>query len=218
MYDDIDNHTMYSNSDIPPPINEYWAARRRVAAASRNLHERLQTTDIPVDELTTLADNLEQQLDLLTETPKLHGRNAWVAAEKFGGYGVLQLEATPIFGNSNPISPVMSIWFDEGKAFGSVTLGYLYEGNDGIAHGGWVAALFDEFLGTAQVLSGRAGMTATLKTRYHRPTPLNQRLTLEGYVKAVEGRRITLRGKMFAEGKKVASCEGLFVAKEGLGY
>lgn len=82
-------------------------------------------------------------------------------------------------------------------------------------HGGYVAAIFDQFLGTAQQLGGQPGMTGYLNTSYHNRTPLNTELRLEGILVKVDGRKTILRAEMFAEGVMTASCEGLFVQPRG---
>jgi acyl-coenzyme A thioesterase PaaI-like protein len=78
-------------------------------------------------------------------------------------------------------------------------------------HGGFVCALFDQFLGVAQLMTGQPGVTGTLSTRLHLPTPLDTDLTLIGRVKEVKGRKNIMAGEIWANGVMTASCEGLFV-------
>ncbi len=54
-------------------------------------------------------------------------------------------------------------------------------------------------------------MTGTLKVRYLKPTPLYQRVDLEGWTDRVEGRRIVSKGTMTVNGQLTAEAEGLFV-------
>jgi len=204
-------YAAYTTKEIASPEDEYWTERRRVAQRIRDLQERVQTTGLSTAELKSLGDDLESQLQTLADEPRLSGRAAWVGAENFGDWGMFQTEVTPIIGPCNPLSPGLSIWFEEGKALASVTFSWMYEGADHIVHGGWVAAVFDEFLGTAQILSGKSGMTGYLTTRYHKPTPLNQELLLEARVENVEERKITMVGELWAGDTLTASCEGLFV-------
>ena len=74
-----------------------------------------------------------------------------------------------------------------------------------------IAALFDDFLGVGQKLTGQPGFTGTLNVRYVKPTPLEQELTLIGRVKSIEGRVNVLCGEMYAGDTLTASSEGLFV-------
>ncbi len=204
-------YEVYANKNAMAPSSEYWAQRRRAASLIRRLQERLQTTELAAEELASVGDKLEAQLHELRDTPQLLGRSAWLDAERYGDYGVLHTEVTPVVGHSNPVSPQLSIWFDKDKAFASVTFGWMYEGASNIAHGGCVAAVFDEFLGNAQIISGKSGLTASLTTRYHKHTPLNQELLLEAKVKKIDGRKITMEGEMWANEVMIASCEALFI-------
>jgi acyl-coenzyme A thioesterase PaaI-like protein len=74
-----------------------------------------------------------------------------------------------------------------------------------------VAAIFDQFLGMAQLLGGQPGMTGYLHINYHNRTPLNTELKLEGRLIKIEGRKTIMRGEMFADDVMTSSCEGLFV-------
>ena len=72
---------------------------------------------------------------------------------------------------------------------GPATFGSAYEGPPGCVHGGYVAAAFDEVLGSTQSLAGRPGMTARLTVNYRSPTPLHTELTFAGRVVGVEAAR-----------------------------
>lgn len=207
----VSSHSVYTSKELAPPRNDYWAARRSVATGLRALQERVQTSGMSTEALLSLSAGLQAQLDALPEAPRLYGRKAWLAAKDFGGFGVLHTEVTPIIGQSNPLSPRLSIWFEPDKVCGSVTFGWMYEGVDSIAHGGWVAAVFDEFLGAAQALSGKVGMTAKLTTQYHKPTPLNKELTLQARLEQHDGRKTRVKAEMHDGDTLTASCEGLFV-------
>lgn len=202
----------YASEEIAEPGTDYWVQRRRIANLIRDLQEHIQTTNLPTSELQVLGDGLQKQIDEMEEFPKLEGRMAWADAETEVDWGMFHTELTPVIGACNPISPGLSIWFTEdGRALATVTFSWMYEGAENIAHGGWIAAVFDEFIGTAQILSGKSGMTGHLTTRYHKPTPLNRELRMEAKVKSVEDRKITMVGEMWAGDVMTASAEGVFV-------
>jgi hypothetical protein len=207
----VSSHSMYTSKEIPPPRDEYWAARRSVANALRALQEAVQTTGLSTEELLTLSASLKAQHDTLPTEPRLFGRKEWLAAKQYGGFGVMHTEVTPIMGGCNPLSPGLSVWFEGDKVYGTVTYGWMYEGVDSIAHGGWVAAVFDEFMGAAQALSGKVGMTASLTTQYHKPTPLNKPLTLEARLEESDGRKTRVHAEMKDGDTVTASCQALFV-------
>lgn len=197
-----------------PPHNAQWAARRRIAARMRALNELLLTRDLPLEQLQRVEDSLTAVADVGADSPVVHGRLEWAALAEHGSYDLLSRETTPIAGQSNTLSPPlhMHLDYDKGEAYATVILGWAFEGPPKCVHGGWVAALFDEFLGCAQLLSGATGATGTLSVRYRRPTPLNTELTLFAKVKEVHGRKITMEGTISANGEVTASCEGLFIS------
>lgn len=212
--------TPFDHQEGMPPYNEAWAERRRVNEKLQQLALHLITKEASVEELRELDSKLEQGLQVLDKNHELLGRQEWVATEAdHGSYGIISREITPLSGNSNVLAPPMHVWFDreKGKAYADVTLNWLYEGPPKCAHGGMVAALFDEFLGCAQVLSGEAGATGSLTLHYHRPTPLNTELHFEGRIESLKGRKLIMVGELYANDKLCVTAEGLFITiKEGV--
>jgi acyl-coenzyme A thioesterase PaaI-like protein len=95
---------------------------------------------------------------------------------------------------------------------GSATFGAAYEGPPGCVHGGYVAAAFDEVLGSTQSLSGSPGMTGRLTVSYRSPTPLETDLRFIGWLERVDGRKIFTRGELWADDRLCAEAEGLFIS------
>ena len=207
----------FSDENTIEPYNEMWEARRRVNSKVKQLALQMVTKKASVEKLQQLEEKMEEVLQVMADDKDLYGRMGWVEDEDdLGNYRVFSREITPIAGNSSPVAPPMHMWFDEdkGESYGRVTCNWLYEGPPNCVHGGIVSALFDEFLGCTQLLSGKAGATGSLHLRYHKPTPLNKELRLEGKLKAVHGRKITCEGNMYADGVLTVSAEGLFVCIE----
>lgn len=91
------------------------------------------------------------------------------------------------------------------------------EGPPGFAHGGAVAAVLDEAMGTACFEAGRGGFTATMTVNYRQSAPLNTLLQVVGRVESSE------RNKTFASavmtnsaGEIIADATGLFIISERL--
>jgi acyl-coenzyme A thioesterase PaaI-like protein len=210
----MSTHKPFTALTPMPSHNAQWAARRRIAAQMRAMNELLLTHDLPLEQLQRVEDSLRALHDIGTDSPAVHGRLEWAALGNQGSYDLLSRDTTPIAGQSNVLSPPlhMHLDYDKGEAHATVTLGWAFEGPPKCVHGGWVAALFDEFLGCAQLLSGATGATGNLNVRYKRPTPLNKELTLFARVKEVHGRKITMEGTISADGHVTASCEGLFIS------
>ena len=90
------------------------------------------------------------------------------AGEPFGFF-----DHSPMLGQANPLAPPIRLWLEGDRIHGTATFGAAYEGPPGCVHGGYVAAAFDEVLGSTQSLSGSPGMTGRLTVHYRKPTPLN---------------------------------------------
>jgi acyl-coenzyme A thioesterase PaaI-like protein len=78
-------------------------------------------------------------------------------------------------------------------------------------HGGWVAALLDQLLGSANIVSGHPAMTGQLTIRYRAGTPYGVPLLLRARTDSVEGRRVHASGEITVAGKVTAEAKGLFI-------
>lgn len=205
----------FESEEITAPYNEEWEAKRRVAQALKQLSEVLVTSTPPIPELHEIAEELEQTAQRFASCPRLYGRLEFLEEGTHGSFGQLAHELNPLAGLSNPIAPPINMWIKDDRAYGKVTVGWIYEGPPGTLHGGFVAAIFDQFLGMAQLIGKQPGMTGTLSVRYHNRTPLNTELRLEAWVEKIEGRKTIIKGEMYAGETLTASCEGLFVQPKG---
>jgi acyl-coenzyme A thioesterase PaaI-like protein len=126
---------------------------------------------------------------------------------------------SPMIGFANPIAPPVEVWAVEGEdgqreIRGRVTFDYPYEGPPTCVHGGTIAALFDELMGAANIIAGKAGMTGTLTVRYRRPTPLLASLDLVARFTGTERRKIFTWGGIYHDGELTAEAHGVFIAME----
>jgi acyl-coenzyme A thioesterase PaaI-like protein len=217
-------------SGISPRIEGLKALRltprrrevRRLAAAMREVIDQLVSTTAGERELASAADELEALADTLRELPTGLTYRGFAetanAGRETGGlrpgdpewYGFF--DHSPFIGLANPLSPPMELEYAGDRVLGKVTFGAAYEGPPGCVHGGYIAAVFDELLGSAQSLSGDQGMTAHLGVDYRRPTPLGVELSMEGWLDRREGRKIFARATIHAAGELTAEAEGLFIA------
>jgi acyl-coenzyme A thioesterase PaaI-like protein len=121
------------------------------------------------------------------------------------------LPRSPALGALHPSAPPLAWDMRDGRFVARGTLGSAFEGPPGYVHGGWVALLFDEALGVANVAGGNPGMTGRLHLWYRRPTPLHTELRLEAWTTGRQGRRITTVGTLHAGATLCAEAEGIFV-------
>ncbi|MEO3828577.1 PaaI family thioesterase [Actinomadura sp. B10D3] len=121
--------------------------------------------------------------------------------------------ANPVTGTANPIAPPVVLTVGSGGIVrGEFTLGHLYEGPPSYVHGGVSAMVLDQALGMAAAASGTPGMTATLETRYRRPTPLGVPLRVEAKASRVEGRKVYASGAISApDGRVTVEATAMFI-------
>lgn len=209
----------FLSSDIKTALNDDWVAKRELAEAIRQLTATLVTTTSDAAHLRSAAAIVRQETEKLNQAPRLMGRKAFEQADqgsgRYGSWGSLSYELSPMDGKSNPVAPPFVVWIDGETGYGRANLGWAYEGPPGTVHGGFVCALFDHFLGIAQIMTGQPGVTGAINVRFHLPTPLNTDLELTGRVKEVRGRRNVMSGEIRANGVLTASCEGIFVHVTG---
>jgi len=195
--------------DYPAAESFVTPARERLAAATRRLIDAVLTADVDDAHLDAAAHAVETAVNTL-------------AADPDGGPGRARrrpgerrhedyLPRSPLVGALHPAAAPFTWDFHDGRFVAHGVLGAAFEGPPGYVHGGWVALMFDEALGMANVAGGNAGMTARLTVRYRRPTPLRTPLRLDARTQAREGRRITTVGTLHAGDTLCAEAEALFV-------
>jgi len=184
----------------------------RTSNALRTIIHRLHGSTAEAVELAGVADQLETlalRLDKLTLGSMYEGFGESPLA---GDDPHAFFDHSPMLGRANPLAPPIELWADGNIMRGRATFGAAYEGPPGCVHGGYVAAAFDEVLGSTQSLGGRPGMTGRLTIHYRSPTPLREELMFEARVTEVEGRKTLTYGTLHAGDRLCAEAEGLFIS------
>lgn len=201
------NITDPPRSTAPGPANDLAAGLRRVTNV-------VVGRAVPEDALAEAAAEVAAVADRL-EALASPGRAPGNMPDRFGPPQDY-FSTSPVVGFASPLAPPAEIWAVENEEGnlemrGRVTFGYAYEGPPTCVHGGVIAELFDELLGTTNIMSGHAAMTGTLSVRYRRPTPLLAELDLEARLVGVEGRKVRLFGAIRSQGEITAEAEGIFI-------
>lgn len=193
--------TVLTSAPQDAPVDRATAAARRVIDAMLRTDRGNANLDRVAEELNSIADHLEEHAPEVAER----------LIDMWGGEGVTRHD--PVTGPENAIAPPLVLaGLDDGSVQGVVTLTLPYQGPPGCVHGGVSALILDHVLGVANAWGGKAGMTAQLNVRYHRPTPLFEPLTVTGKQVSVEGRKIHTVGDIRTEaGEVCVSVEGLFI-------
>jgi uncharacterized protein (TIGR00369 family) len=100
----------------------------------------------------------------------------------------------------NPHGFALEFYRHEGLIFAEVAVPDMYRGYDGVVHGGMVALLLDEAMGwAANCASGGATATGELAVRFRQPTPVNERLRIEGRVVRARSPIYYVEGRLLRE-------------------
>ena len=117
-----------------------------------------------------------------------------------------------VVGLRNPMAMPLEFTFDGEKIVAEFTAGALYEGPPGHMHGGVIALLLDQALGTLSAEIGKPGLTGNLSVDYRRPTKLNAPLRIEAWHDRTEGVKTWTKGAILtADGDVTAEGTGLFI-------
>ena len=74
-----------------------------------------------------------------------------------------------------------------------------YQGYTGVAHGGIVSTMLDEAMGGYLVALGEKALTGRLAVRYRHPTPIGEKLRIEGRIEARRSRFVKMKAKIILE-------------------
>ena len=102
-------------------------------------------------------------------------------------------------------------WNPTARLRATVTFTPLHGGAPGIAHGGFVAAAFDQAFGHLVVYEGLGALTGQLTVRFLRPTRLREPVTIEAWLDREEGKRVFVVGESRQGGRLIGQAEATFV-------
>lgn len=97
---------------------------------------------------------------------------------------------------------------------GEVTILEGHQGAPGLAHGGILAAVMDELLGSLNWMLMRPAVTARLTTDFVRPVPVDTTLWLRAEGVKMSGRKFTAQGSALIggpDGEVAVRAEALFI-------
>jgi acyl-coenzyme A thioesterase PaaI-like protein len=116
-----------------------------------------------------------------------------------------------VCGPDNPAGFGMVFALDGDELEGRATLDHRHEGAPGIAHGGALAAIFDEVLGMLARVRGDRAVTASLTVEYRAPVPTGRELRVRGRIERAGGRKLHVRGELHVGGRLAAEAHGLWI-------
>ena len=216
---------MHIQTDTTPVVSDdaqsdnaiELAIRHRLGAALRDLQHHVVGRALDNATITGIAKQLEElsrNLDPLP--PRRRPPSSWssledVAVPEDGETLDAGYSDRPFGGWSSPYSLELDIVRRGDSVVTDFTLRPAHEGAPGRAHGGIIAAMFDDLTGfVLQIASARA-YTGELKVRYEAPVPLGAKLTARAYLRNREGRKLFIDGDLHHGEHRLATVQTIYI-------
>jgi acyl-coenzyme A thioesterase PaaI-like protein len=183
-----------------------WSALEEAAGALRRLNRAVATRDVADDALREVARAVEGMADVLDTRP---------LRDKGQDMSTLGDLAAAMAGRPLPVAVGDPVEFDPFSAGGgrlhpaavgldvrrdgttaivaSVRVDRMFQGPPGRVHGGILAVLIDELMGTVNRMIGQRAYTARLAIEFRAPAPIDTELTFRAWLHDQQGRKITMR-------------------------
>jgi acyl-coenzyme A thioesterase PaaI-like protein len=120
-------------------------------------------------------------------------------------------EDRAVAGRANPTGLVFDTWRVGDTMVADVTLGAAFEGAPGRAHGGIVAAVFDDFTGAVIGMLQEPAFTGELTVRFVQPVPVQTPLRLRTWLDSRDGRKLHIHADAHAGERLVATCKAVYI-------
>jgi acyl-coenzyme A thioesterase PaaI-like protein len=191
-------------------------ARVRAATALRRLAHSIVSHDVPAAQFDTIAAQVESWLPVVESAP---GRSRSVDTMKQHmferppeGSPIGTFPDCVVSGDANPMGLDVQFFREGDEAVSHAILGPAFEGAPNRAHGGVVAAVFDDLMGFVLTIHESPAYTAELTVRYKQPTPVGEEIEFRARLVDRRGRLLNIEAEATdAAGTKIATATGLFI-------
>jgi acyl-coenzyme A thioesterase PaaI-like protein len=185
--------------------------RTSAAVALRDLNHAFvahEPDDKQLIEIAGIAETLTEKLN----TSAVRDRMVLI---RRGGEGRIMsgagFEDRAVGGHSNPTSVGFTIRYEGDDVVADVVLRKAFEGAPGRAHGGIVAATFDDVTGFVIGQLQAPAFTGELTVRYLAPVPVEQPLEVRARLDGRERRKLFISAECRHEGTVIASCKAIYI-------
>jgi acyl-coenzyme A thioesterase PaaI-like protein len=114
-------------------------------------------------------------------------------------------------GATNPTSVDIDVRFEGEEVVATVVLRRAFEGAPGRAHGGIVAAAFDDVTGFVIGLLHEPAFTGELTVRYVKPVPVDEPLEMRARLRGRERRKLFIEAEAHHGDELVATCKAIYI-------
>jgi acyl-coenzyme A thioesterase PaaI-like protein len=195
-------------------------SRLDAADAMRRLGHAIVGHEVDEESFAHVTDTVEQLLAQVEATPLRQrqaldmNRDLFVVPPPQGRARGSRFNDCIVTGPANPMGMAAEVLREGDDAVLHSTLGNAFEGAPGRAHGGVVAALFDEVMGFVLSITCTPAYTGRLTVTYRAPVPLGVPLEFRARLTGREGRKLLIEGEARQGDAVLAEAEALFVAVE----
>ena len=187
------------------------AQRSAAAARLRTLSHSFVAHD-PDDELLThvadVAAELTDRIDATAARDRLALMRDVPVGSAMGGLG---FDDRAVGGSSNPTSVDLEARYEGDDVVADVVLRRAFEGAPGRAHGGMVAAAFDDITGYVIAAVQEPAFTGELTVRYLAPVPVDEPLEMRARLDGRERRKLFISAEARAAGVVIATCRATYI-------
>jgi acyl-coenzyme A thioesterase PaaI-like protein len=185
--------------------------RGRAAASLRGLIHEFAAHD-PEDELlndiATAATALSGRVDATPRRDRMALMQQRPQGSLMGGLG---FEDRAVGGSSNPTSVDIVVRHEGDEVVADLTLRRAFEGAPGRAHGGIVAAAFDDVTGFVIGQLKEPAFTGELTVRYLAPVPVDEPLEMRARLDGRERRKLFISAEARAGDTIIATCHAIYI-------
>lgn len=195
--------------------------RDRAAAALRRLGHAVVGHDADAALLERVAEQAAATAAIVEEgEPRSRPidaikRRLWEDAPPDGG-PMSHFAECVVSGTANPMGIAIKVRRDGDEAVADFNLGAAFEGAPQRAHGGVVAAIFDDVMGYVLVVHRTPAYTGRLTINYRAPVPMGQDMTVRARLHERSGRKLSMRAEMTLAADPshpvICDAEALFIA------
>jgi acyl-coenzyme A thioesterase PaaI-like protein len=186
-------------------------ARKGAAASLRALNHAFAAHDPPDETLASMAESADGLTRLISDAPK-RDRLALMRNSPEGSIlGGSGFEDRAVGGWSNPTGVELDVRFDDGEVIADLVLRRAFEGAPGRAHGGIVAAAFDDVTGFVIGRLQEPAFTGELTVRYLAAVPVDQPLEIRARLDGRERRKLFISAELRTGEAVVATCRAIYI-------
>jgi acyl-coenzyme A thioesterase PaaI-like protein len=186
-------------------------SRSAAAAALRDLAHSFAAHEPDDDVLARVAEAARELTALVDEAPARDRLALMQRGFESSSLMGLGFEDRAVGGASNPTSVEMEVRYEGAEIVGDVVLRRAFEGAPGRAHGGIVAAAFDDITGFVIAQIQEPAFTGELTVRYLAPVPVDAPLEIRARLESRERRKLLITGECIADGAVIATCRAIYI-------